>query len=409
MEKYKKRAYVLTGLCLILAALLFCAPLSAQAAASVSKTSVVLYLGQEGKDTCALSVSGVPSGGTVSFSSGNEAVASVSADGVIRAVSPGKTTVVCTVTGRDGKTAQLKTAVRVYDNIKSITLTLKDGTVNALRKNTEYQLSYTCKTAAGTNKNIGNYIYYEVLTPKGAVSVNASVDENGVFTAKRCASYVVQAYAFQSSSRYKKWAADREKYASYVLAQDSLNLTVTPGQYSTQTNEIGGFCVVLPKSYTLEIQSETKNRTFFSAHVKNSGNSSAVSNIQVIIDKVDEAQSYELLSAVMSAVYTKGALEQSWKLAYNAGRATVKNLKIQKLEADGREIMKISYALSLRNIVLEMKEAADIKISRMDFVNTIYTWYDGKYHISVTVTDALEGLQPNISDAAENMVLQFSK
>lgn len=409
MGKCKKGLRITAFLCLLLAVILFAAPASARAEVKVSKTSVTLYLGQEGRDAYTLSVSGISKDDAVTFSSKNEAIASVSADGRIRAVAPGKTTVTCTVTAKDGTKTQKKTTVRVYDNIKSITLSIKDIMPNALRKNTAYQITYTCKTVAGTNENIGNYIYYEVLTPKGAVSVNASVDEAGMFTAKRCASYIVNAYAFQSSSQYKKWATDREKYAAYVLAQDSLNLTVTPETYSTQTKEIGGFSVTLPKSYMLDIQEETKNRTFFSVHVKNADDQSAASNIQVIIDKVDEAQSYALLSSVMSAVYTKGSLEQSWKLAYNAKKATVKNLKTSKLEIDGREIMKISYELVLRSIVLEMKEAADIKISRMDFVNTIYTWYDGKYHISVTVTDALEGLQPNISEAAQNMVSQFSK
>lgn len=409
MKKCKEGLRIAALICLVLAAVLFTVPVPARAEAALSKTYVILYLGQDGSDTCTLSVSGIAKSDTVAFSSKNEAVASVSADGVIKAVAPGKTTVTCTVTAKDGTKTQKKATVRVYDNIKSLTIALKDAMPNALRKNTAYQLTYTCQTLAGTNENIGNYIYYEVLTPKGAVSVNASVDENGVFTAKRCASYVVEAYAFQSSVQYAKWAADREKYAAYVLAQDSLALTVTPETYSTQTLKIGGFSVTLPKSYTVDIQEETKSRTFFSVHVKNADNQSAASNIQVIIDKVDEAQSYALLSSVMSSVYTKGALEQCWKLAYNAQKATVKNLQTQKLTFDGREVMKISYELVLQSIVLEMKEAADIKISRMDFLNTIYTWYDGNDHISVTVTDALESLQPNISDAAESMVSQFSK
>ena len=66
--------------------------------------------------------------------------------------------------------------------------------------------------------------------------------------------------------------------------------------------------------------------------------------------------------------------------------------------------MQIKYRLTLWDIVIKGKEAADIKISRMDFVNTVYTWYEGNRHISVTVTDAQESLNPNISDVAFDIV-----
>lgn len=139
MKKCKEGLRIAALICLVLAAVLFTVPVPARAEAALSKTYVILYLGQDGSDTCTLSVSGIAKSDTVAFSSKNEAVASVSADGVIKAVAPGKTTVTCTVTAKDGTKTQKKATVRVYDNIKSLTIALKDAMPNALRKNTAYQ------------------------------------------------------------------------------------------------------------------------------------------------------------------------------------------------------------------------------------------------------------------------------
>lgn len=380
----------------------------AKAEAELSKTYVVLLLGQEGKDTYQISVLKTADGDKLTFSSKNKSVAVVDGRGKITAAAPGKTTVTCTITAANGEKTKKSITVRVYDNIKSLTLGVKDVQRNALHKNVSYALTYTCKTVAGTNKNIGNYIYYEVCTQDGKTTENATIDQDGKFSAKSYGTYLVFAYAFQGSSQYKKWAGNREKYEGNVLAKNTLTLMVVPASYSTKEQEIGKFLVTLPSKYEVDTREKAKDRTAFSVHVKNQDGQNAVSNIQVIIDGVDEAQSYGMLSSVMTSVYTKGALEQSWKSAYNAKKATVKNLRTQKLTAGDREILKISYRLILSNIALTMRGEEDLKISRMEFFNTVYTWYDGDYHISVTVTDAMEELRPNISEAAEKMVKKFT-
>ncbi len=379
-----------------------------KAKVELSKTYVVLLLGREGKDTYQIRVSKMAEGDKIAFSSKDQSVAVVDGGGKIMAVAPGKTTVTCTITAAGGEKTKKTVTVRVYDNIKSLTLGVGDVRRNALHKNVSYALTYTCKTVAGTNKNIGNYIYYEVCTPEGKMTENASIDADGKFSAKSYGTYLVLAYAFQSSSQYKKWVGDREKYAGNVLAKSTLTLMVVPASYSVKEQKIGKFTVTLPSKYEVGTVGKSKDRTTCSVHVKKQDGQNAVSNIQVIIDGVDEAQSYEVFSSVMASVYTKGALEQSWKSAYNAGKATVKNLKTQKLTVGDKEILKISYGLILRNIVLGMRKEDDLKISRMEFFNTVYTWYDGKYHISVTVTDAMEELRPNISEAAEKMVKKFT-
>ncbi len=408
MKNNKNNLRFATFFCIAFAAVIFHCAMPVKAEVKLSRTYVALLLGQEGKDTYQLRISGTPKGALVVFSMENENIALVDETGEIAALAPGRTTLTCTITAKDGEKTVKKVSVQVYDNIRSITLGAKDVQQNALHKNTAYALTYTCKTVAGTNKNIGNYIHYEVLTAAGESTQDAAVDSEGNFTAKSYGSYSVSVYAFQSSNKYKEWAADRGKYAGNVLAQDTLVLTVTPTSYRIKTQEVEGFCVTLPIKYEINVREKTKERTAFSAQVKNSAGQNAISNLQVMIDKVEEEQSYALLLSVMASVYTKGALEQSWKSAYNAQRAAVKNLETEKLTAGEREILKISYELTLRNIVLNIG-GDNIKISRMNFVNTLYTWYDGNYHISVTVTDAMESLQPNISDAARKMVDNFTR
>lgn len=403
-EVGRKKRHFTAFFCILFAALFFCAVVPAQAGVKLSKTYVVLLLGQEGKDTFQLKVSGVSGEDKIKFSVKDKAVVKVDGTGKLTAAAPGKTTVTCTVTAPDGTKAQETVTVRVYDNIKSIALSINGVSYNALHKNTAYALTYTCKTNTGTNKNVGNSIHYEVRTLTGEHTDDAFIDADGNFMAKDYGSYAVYVYAFQNSNNYKAWVKDREKAADNVLAQDMLTVTVTPVSYRTKQQEIGTFSVTLPLKYEIHVSESSKNRIAFSAQVKNEGGQNAISNIQVIMDRVEEAQSYDLLSAVMTSVYTKNALQQSWKSAYHAEKAAVKNLSSQKMTAGEREILKIRYELTLRSITIRIKEDEDIRIGRMDFVNTVYTWYDGDYHISVTVTDALEPLFPNISDAAGKMV-----
>ncbi len=339
-----------------------------QAAAELSKTYVILLMGQEGKDTYSMEVSGTGKGSKVEFSIKDASVAAVDEKGKISALSPGKTTLVCTVTDKEGKETVKKATVRVYDNIKAITLSVKDVEKNALHKNKSYALAYTCKTVAGTNKNIDNYIHYEVLSLEGKTVKDASVDAEGNFLAKSTGTYLVRACAFQSDQQYKKWEKDSEKYADYILAQDEIRVTVTTTNYKKTAHKIGDYTVNLPKDYELDIFEKGKERTAFSAMVE------------------------------------KDKLEENWKTAYNAKKASVSKLQIEKAAVKKREILEIKYRLTLRDIVIKGKEAADIKISRMDFVNTVYTWYEGNRHISVTVTDAQESLNPNISDVAFDIV-----
>ena len=147
MEKQRKNwGKIIFGVFLF--AVFLSGAMPVKAAVKLSETDIVLLLGEEGKNTCSLEVSGTKKGDTILFSSKDEAVAAVDKNGKITAVSPGNTTIVCTVTDTSGKKTRKKAAVRVYDNIKSISLGLKKTKPNALFKNKTYQLSYTCKTAA---------------------------------------------------------------------------------------------------------------------------------------------------------------------------------------------------------------------------------------------------------------------
>ena len=285
-----------------------------QAAAELSKTYVILLMGQEGKDTYSMEVSGTGKGSKVEFSIKDASVAAVDEKGKISALSPGKTTLVCTVTDKEGKETVKKATVRVYDNIKAITLSVKDVEKNALHKNKSYALAYTCKTVAGTNKNIDNYIHYEVLSLEGKTVKDASVDAEGNFLAKSTGTYLVRACAFQSDQQYKKWEKDSEKYADYILAQDEIRVTVTTTNYKKTAHKIGDYTVNLPKDYELDIFEKGKERTAFSAMVEKEDGQSAVSNIQVIIDKVDGAQDYDF---VLRSVEAAGSVHHIPKVLYH--------------------------------------------------------------------------------------------
>ena len=186
------------------------------------------------------------------------------------------------------------------------------------------------------------------------------------------------------------------------MAKDEITLTVTTKNYKKTERKVGNYSINLPEGYEITTQETSKDCTLFLVQVKNS-NGYAISNIQVMSDQVDEAEDVELLAAALSSTYTKESLQESWKLAYNAKKATVKNLNMQSSMRGEQEIFKISYELTLKNIVIPTEEGSKIKIDRMDFVNTIYTWYDGKTHRSIVVTDALESLQPNITEVAAQM------
>ena len=242
-----------------------------------------------------------------------------------------------------------------------------------------------------------------MLTKKGNTTTNAQLDASGKFTAKKCATYIVYAYVFQDEGAYQNWAGAREKYTDSVLAKDEITLTVTTKNYKKIARKIGNYSINLPEGYEITAQETSKNYTLFLVQVKNS-DGYAVSNIQVMFDQVDEAQDVELLAAALSSTYTKESLQESWKSAYNAKKATVKNLNMQSSMQGEQEIFKISYELTLKNIAISTEEGSKIKIDRMDFVNTIYTWYDGKTHSSIVVTDALESLQPNITEVAAQML-----
>ena len=313
MEKQRKNwGKIIFGVLLFVAFMSGAMPV--KAAVKLSETDIVLLLGEGGKDTCSLEVSGAKKGDMILFSSKDEAVAVVDKSGKITAVSPGSTTIICTITDTSGKKTRKKATVRVYDNIKSISLGLKKTKPNALFKNKTYQLSYTCKTAAGANKNTGNYIYYEVLTRKGKTTANAWVELSGKFTAKKCATYIVYAYVFQDEGAYQNWANNREKYKDSILAKDEITLTVTTKNYKKTERKVGNYSINLPEGYEITTQETSKDCTLFLVQVKNS-NGYAISNIQVMSDQVDEAEDVELLAAALSSTYTKESLQECCKLA----------------------------------------------------------------------------------------------
>lgn len=394
--------------------LLFLAALIGQrswqaSAAEFEDDSVILYLGEEEKAEKVLKVTGTESGSVLRFASADKSVVTVgSKSGKITAAAAGKTTVTCTITAADGTKSTCKATVRVMDNIKKLNLKLADTSIrsNALKKHTSYELSLDVTTIAGTNENTGNYIFYEVLNSSGKTTKYAGV-EDGSFLAKRSGTYYVRVYAFQSSGLYKKWLTDREQYRDYVLAEDELTLTVTLKNFETVSKKVKGWKLVLPEEYEVT-SNESSGLVTFSIHAENKEELSHASNIQIRIDTLEEQQDFSELKYSINTAYTKSLIAESWKAAYRAKTVYVQKLKREELTINGSSVMKISYHIILKNMTIDMENAADIKISRLEFFNTVYTWYDGPDHITINVTDAYEGIQPNITEAAEKLAENFT-
>ena len=406
----KRKSSVLSGILalsgiLLLAALWFGNGLKVQAQEiAISDTTVILYL-SDGVSEKQLTVSGAPKTAEITYRSKSPSIASVGkSSGVITAKGAGKTTIICTVTLENGDKKELKTTVRVRDNIREIKLSAGEGVQpNALRLSTDYKLSYTCKTKAGTNKNTSNSLYYEVVAPKGDISPNAFVTD-GVFRASKCGTYLVNVYVFQTNSEKNKWLSDRKKYKDNVLAFDTLELTVTIKKFKTKTVTKYGWSMELPPSFEISATQEKDGGVQYSIQARTKDKLPAMSNIQVVVDPLKETGELPDLEYTLETVYTEEMLLESWKKAYSAKSAKVSQLSMELVDIGQKTVVKLHYNIELKDIKLVQKASADIEIDRLVFYNTLYTWYEKKQHVTVNVTDAGEAIQPNISEAAEKMV-----
>ena len=395
---------VLSGI-LLLAALWFGNGLKVQAEEiSISDTTVILYL-SGGISEKQLTVSGAPKTAEITYRSKSPSIASVGkSSGVITAKSAGKTTVICTVTDENGDKKEFKTTVRVRDNIKEIKLSAGENVQpNALRLSTDYKLVYTCRTEAGTNKNTSNSLYYEVTAPTGEISQNAAVTD-GVFRASKCGTYLVNVYVFQTNSEKNKWLSDRKKYKDNVLATDTLELTVTIKKFKTKAVTKYGGSMELPPSCERSARQGKDKSVQYSIQARTKDKLLAMSNIQVIVDPLKEAGDLSDLEYTLKTVYTEKMLEESWKKAYSAKSVKVSQLSMELVELGQKTVLKLHYNVELKDIKLVQKASADIEIESLVFYNTLYTWYEGKQHVTVNVTDAGEAIQPNISEAAQKLV-----
>ncbi len=397
-------------LALLLFSVLLTNTVSVMAAEKIAFTSkyYYLYLGQGKLDTKAIKVKNIPDGATVTYTSADETIATVSEDGVVTAHAPGNVRITCKVQLGE-QVSVCRTTVKVRDNIQSITLELKDTTQlkNALRRKKSYELAYSCITDTGNNENSGNYLHYEVYNASGELADYAKV-EDGKFSATRNGKYTVKVYVFLNETVYKKWTNDREKYANRLLASDELVLTVTPKTFDTSEEQISEWLVQLPKKYFVSEQDFTEDVLVCSINTQR-GNTLAASNIHIRVDALSGDTDFEELKSSMAQTYTKSVLKENWKSVYPAKTVTIKNLKKSTVTLGDKSVYQICYDVVLKNIQFVFENAVDISIDRLEFHNTIYTWYEADQHITVSALDAYEALQPNITDVAKKLVETFRK
>lgn len=293
--------------------------------------------------------------------------------------------------------------------LSSASLSFLDKKVlrNALAKNTAYELNPVLKDSEGVVCTDKYYLYYEVLNRKGEISSSATI-ENGFFKATACAGYTIRLLCFYNKKSCEAWLADPVKYEKKVLKIVSLPVTVTTKKYTEYEETVSGYNLCLPSKYFLAEQDETKKGMICSVNTM-FGGIPAVSNIHITVNQTSGEPSFELLRQSMSQAFTKSHLQSQWMDAYPAKSCYIGNLTKKTVTLGGKKVYEITYDVVLKKIKFEFPESVDLVIERLEFHNTLYTWYDGAEHISVNVIDAYESLQPNVTEAARRLVEKFEK
>ena len=292
------------------------------------------------------------------------------------------------------------------DETTKIRLSLADESQypNALFRGQTYPFQYVFEGAE--DAEVTKYkVYYEVMVSNGKPSKYATITQDGVFKSSACAEFCVSVYAFAGNYQKNKWLQDRSKYAKYLLCSDTMKVTVSAKGFRTTPYTMNGYHMELAESYSIEMDSDNQGAYSASIHALASDKKTAASNIQMVLKKVpkDDAD-IERLGTTIKDTYTRKSLADSMKKMYQAQKASVTKYSVKFVKLSGKRVVRLKFYVTLTNIHVKMEEAADVKIDRLEFCQTMYSWFDGRMQWTISVTDAMESIQPNISHAAEKLV-----
>jgi hypothetical protein len=208
---------------------------------AISKTATrYLYLGTD-KDEYDFNVANKVKGSTYTWSSDNEAVATVDAKGITTAVATGTANISVAIETKDGASFSSSVVVKVRDNIKELAIAnpVAEGSTIAVGATYDFNRSYT--TVSGLTKGTTSKTMWAVTDADGKATTAATIDAAGVFTATAAGTYTVTARAFQSAAKYTEWTTSAAD--ALVLASATTTVTVAPSivkvaQASTTTFQV---------------------------------------------------------------------------------------------------------------------------------------------------------------------------
>ena len=188
---------------------------------TLNSTNKYLHLDVEGKNKFNFNINNKKSGWKYYWESANEDVAVVnSKNGVTTATGVGKTKVTVTITDKNKEVVtKLSATVTVRDNIKTVKITnIPEGNKLAVGQENDFNRSFV--TVSGSTKKTSAITRWTVDSDK------ATINDKGVFVANEAGEYTITARSFQSNAKYEDWKKDADTYAKYVLAEDTVKITV---------------------------------------------------------------------------------------------------------------------------------------------------------------------------------------
>jgi hypothetical protein len=190
---------------------------------TLNSTNKYLHLDVEGKNKYNFNINNKQSGWKYYWESADEDIAVVnSKNGVTTATGVGKTKVTVTITDKNKEVVtKLSATVTVRDNIKTVKITnIPEGNKLAVGQENDFNRSFV--TVSGSTKKTSAITRWTVDSDK------ATINDKGVFVANEAGEYTITARSFQSKAKYEDWKKDADTYAKYVLAEDTVKITVAP-------------------------------------------------------------------------------------------------------------------------------------------------------------------------------------
>ena len=225
---FKKLSFVL-ALAMVMSVIAPAAGALAATAPKLNSTKKYLHLDVEDLNDYNFNIENKESGWDYLWESSDEDVAVVDeGNGVTTATGVGTAKITVFITDKDGEeVADLSATVVVRDNIAKLTeIYLQDGAGVDLQKlavGTDYDFGRKYETVSGSTTMTSGITRW---TLGAATAEEATINDSGVFVAKKAGEYTITANSFQSKEKYTEWLADNTKN---VTATKNITVKVLAG------------------------------------------------------------------------------------------------------------------------------------------------------------------------------------